>query len=79
MGYHRTHRNKVSGLMLAQDVQICTMCFRNFASDDAWEKHWERKNPRGQQCLNPGEVGLISFTNTHGATIYRTKQRGGLR
>ena len=75
MGYHLTHKNPISGEELAQGTQICPTCYKNFASDDAWEKHWERKNPRGQQCLNPGEVGLIPFTNTHGATIYRTKPR----
>ena len=75
MGYQGTHKDLLTGQMLAQDVQICTMCFRNFASDDAWEKHWERKNLRGNQCLNPDEVGLISFQNAHGATIYRVKPR----
>lgn len=79
MGYQGIHKDQVTGQRLAQDVQICTMCLRNFASDDAWEKHWERKNPRGNQCLSPEEVGLISFKNVHGATIYRTKPRGGIR
>ena len=75
MGYQGTHKNKLTGLRLAQDVQICNVCLLNFASDDAWEKHWVRKNPRGEQCLNPDEVGLISFLNAHGATIYRMKTR----
>jgi hypothetical protein len=74
MGHHGLHKNRQTGEVLAQDVQICTMCFRNFASDDAWEKHWERKNPRGNQCLDPTEVGLISFRNSRGATIYRLKK-----
>lgn len=75
MGHHGLHRNDITGEVLAQDVQICTMCWKNFSSDDAWERHWERKNPQGQQCLNPEEVGLISFHNIHGAIIYRTKPR----
>jgi hypothetical protein len=37
------------------------MCFQNFASDDAWEKHWERKNPRGEQCLNPDNASRLLF------------------
>jgi hypothetical protein len=51
MGHHGLHKNRQTGEVLAQDVQICTVCFRNFASDDAWEKHWERKNPQGQQSI----------------------------
>jgi len=73
MGYHGTHKNPITNEILARGVQICPTCYRNFASDDAWEKHWDRKNSRGQQCLNPEVVGLISFTNTHSATIYRVQ------
>ena len=71
MGYHGLHKNKMTNEVLAQDVQICPTCYKNFSSDDAWEKHWDRKNPRGHQCLSPSEVGLIPFQNSHGATIYR--------
>lgn len=78
MGYQGTHKNKQTGEVLAQNVQICKGCSRNFASDDAWETHWERKNSRGNQCLNPEEVGLIPFKNVHEATIYRTKPSGGI-
>ena len=35
-------------------------------------KHWERKNPPGQRCLIPEEVGLIPV-NKKGAIIYRCK------
>jgi hypothetical protein len=71
MAYHGTHKNPMTGERLAQGTQVCTSCYKNFASDDAWEKHWERKNIRGNQCLNPDGIGLISFRNTHGAVIYR--------
>ena len=37
MGYHGLHINKLTGEVLAQDVQICTMCWKNFSSDDAWD------------------------------------------
>ena len=71
MGYHGLHTNKLTGEVLAQDVQICPTCYKNFSSDDAWEKHWDRKKPRGFQCLIPEEVGLVAFRNTRGATIFR--------
>lgn len=74
MGYHRLHINKLTGEVLAQDVQICAVCYKNFSSDDAWEKHWDRKKPKGFQCSNPEEVGLKKFTNTFGSEIYRTKR-----
>jgi len=71
MGYHGLHKNRMTGEWLAQDVQICPGCWKNFSSDDAWEKHWNRRKSFGQQCLDPKDVGLIPFTNAHGATIYR--------
>ena len=71
MGYHGTHKNPITGERLAQGTQICTRCYKNFASDDAWEKHWERKNSRGIQCLIPENIGLIKYTNTFGSTIYK--------
>ena len=74
MGYHRLHRNKLTGEVLAQDVQVCAMCYKNFSSDDAWEKHWDRKKPKGFQCSNPEEIGLIGITNTFGSTVYRMRR-----
>jgi hypothetical protein len=73
MGYHGQHTNPKTGEVLAQNVQVCTMCWKNFASDKAWEKHWDRKKIPGQRCVNPEEVGLIPIGNTKGATIYRTR------
>ncbi len=65
------HRNKKTGEELARNVQVCNMCFRNFASDRAWEKHWERKNfPDSSCCLDPEAVGLRIKINTKGSTIY---------
>jgi len=72
MGYQGTHKNSVTGEKLAQNVQVCNMCFRNFASDRAWEKHWDRKKfPDPSCCLEPETVGLEEFTNTFGSIIYR--------
>jgi len=74
MGYHGLHKNKLTGEVLAQDVQICPTCYKNFSSDDAWEKHWDRKKPKGFQCSNPDEIGLTKFINTFGSEIYRTRR-----
>jgi hypothetical protein len=71
MGYQGQHRNPKTGELLAQNVQVCTMCWKNFSSDDAWEKHWDRKKILGQQCSSPQEVGLVEITNTKGAVVYR--------
>lgn len=73
MGYQGVHRNSKTGELLAQNVQVCSMCWKNFSSDDAWEKHWDRKKSRGRQCLDPVEVGLMAFQNKSGSTIYRTR------
>ena len=65
------HRNKKTGELVARNVQVCTMCFRNFASDRAWEKHWDRKKfPDPSCCQDPDSVGLRHKTNTKGSTIY---------
>jgi hypothetical protein len=70
MGYHGTHKNSKTGEVLAQNVQVCNMCFRNFASDRAWEKHYDRKKyPNG--CMEPKFVGLKEYRNTFGAIIFR--------
>ena len=69
-----THKNSITGERLARNVQVCNMCFRNFASDRAWEKHWDRKNfPDLSCCLAPETVGLEEFKNTFGSVIYRDR------
>ena len=73
MGYQGVHRNTKTGELLAQSVQVCPMCWKNFSSDDAWEKHWDRKKSRGENCLDPIEVGLTAFLNKSGSIIYRTR------
>ena len=72
MGYHGTHKNDKSGERLAQNVLICPMCFKNFASDKAANKHYVRENfPNPSYCLKPEEVGLKEFKNTFGSVVYR--------
>jgi len=72
MAQQGMHTNSKTGERLARNVQVCNMCFRNFASDRAWEKHWERKKfPDPSCCLEPETVGLMEFKNTFGSVIYR--------
>jgi len=72
MAYSRTHQNSKTGEVLAQNVQVCNLCFKNFASTRAADKHYVReKYPRQSYCLQPEKVGLEQFKNTFGATIYR--------
>jgi len=71
MAQQGMHTNSKTGERLARNVQVCNMCFRNFASDRAWEKHWDRKKfPDPSCCQDPDTVGLRYKTNTEGSTIY---------
>ena len=72
MGYHGTHKNRLTREELAQNVSVCPMCFKNFASDKAANKHYVReKFPNPSYRLKPEEVGLKEFKNTFGSVIYR--------
>jgi hypothetical protein len=72
MAQQGTHKNSITGERLARNIQVCNMCFRNFASDRAWEKHYVReKFPNPSYCLKPEEAGLKEFRNTFGSIIYR--------
>jgi len=67
-----THYNRKTGEWLSQNVQVCPMCYRNFASNRAGDKHWDRKKfPDPSCCLEPENVGLKKLISTKGATIYR--------
>jgi len=69
-----THRNRYTGEILANAVEVCPACHRNFASTRAGDKH--RVTIEGKRvCISPIESGLEPFTNKHGATIYRVPVR----
>ena len=71
MAQQGTHKNSITGERLARNIQVCNVCFRNFASDRAWEKHWDRKKfPDPSCCQDPDAIGLRRKTNTEGSTIY---------
>ena len=71
MGYQGVHKNPNTGEVLAQNVQVCPSCWKNFSSDDAGDRHLDRIKIPGQRCIEPSEVGLVAFKNRWGSTIYR--------
>lgn len=67
------HRNRYTGEVIANAVEVCPVCHRNFASTRAGDKH--RVNG---VCLDPSEVGLELIVNSYGALIYRKPVKGVL-
>jgi uncharacterized C2H2 Zn-finger protein len=63
------------GKWLSQNVLRCRRCGRNFKSDKAADKHYDRTLPHGHRCKEPEVVGLVSYQNTYGATIWKEKRR----
>jgi hypothetical protein len=78
MGYSGL-RKDFENKYVAQNVQTCTMCGRNFSSDRAGNRHYKRYKPWGERCQEPTSVGLVPFQNKHGATIWREKVRNELK
>lgn len=70
----RRHRD-IEGKWLSQNVQRCHGCGRNFKSDRAGDKHYDRSFPHGHRCNEPEAVGLVSYQNAYGATIWKEKTR----
>lgn len=70
-----THRNPRTGEVVAQGVEICTACFRNFGSTLAGDKHRVTRNGK-RLCEDPSAIGLESYVNKHGAIVYRTPSKG---
>jgi len=65
-----THRNRYTGEILANAVEVCPACHLNFASTRAGDKH--RVFQEGKRvCLTPSEAHLEATLNQHGALIYR--------
>jgi hypothetical protein len=68
------HRNRYTGEVLANAVEVCPKCHRNFASTRAGDQH--RKRISGVTvCLDPLEAGLEMITNRYGSLIYRVPRK----
>jgi hypothetical protein len=68
------HRNPYTGEVLANAVEVCTACHKNFASTRAGDKHRVTRNG-SRVCLDPSSVGLELITNSYGSMIYRKPVR----
>jgi hypothetical protein len=68
------HRNRHTGELLANAIQVCPKCFRNFASTRAGDLH--RVTTNGVTvCADPSTVGLELITNSYGSMIYRKPRK----
>jgi hypothetical protein len=64
------HKNRYTGEVIANAVEVCSVCHRNFASTRAGDEHRITLNGK-RVCADPGEVGLQLTVNRWGALIYR--------
>lgn len=65
-----THRNRYTGEVLANAVEVCPACHFNFASTRAGDNHRIIRDGK-RVCLTPSEARLEATLNQHGAVIYR--------
>jgi hypothetical protein len=67
--------NPYTGEVLANAIEVCCACKRNFASTKAGDQH--RKTVEGVRvCVEPTEAGLELIVNSFGALIYRRPVKG---
>lgn len=64
------HRNRYTGEVIANAVEVCSVCHRNFASTRAGDEHRVITNGK-RVCADPLEVGLELTVNRWGALVYR--------
>lgn len=69
------HRNRYTGELLANAVEVCSVCHRNFASTRAGDEHRVTRNGE-RVCADPSEVGLELTVNRWGALVYRRPVKG---
>ena len=66
------HRNRYTGEILAQAVQVCNACHLNFFTTAAADKH--RAGKIGERtCLTPKEAKLVKLINKYGSVVYKTR------
>ena len=74
MDWSKVHRNRATNEIVSSSIQICNVCFQNFASTRAGDRHRKGKyNLDKRQCLTGDEAGLEMTVNSFGATVYRIK------
>ena len=66
------HRNRYTGEILPQSVEVCNVCQLNFTTTAAGDKH--RSGKLGERvCLTPKEAKLVKLINKYGSVIYKTR------
>lgn len=68
------HRNRFTGELLENSIQVCHGCWLNFASTRAGDKHRDWTSGKGV-CRLPSECGLEAVINKHGSVIYRVPRK----
>lgn len=66
--------NPKTGERLANAVEVCPACFRNFASTKAGDAHRAERDGK-RVCLDPAELQLELTVNSYGSLIYRVPRK----
>jgi hypothetical protein len=66
-----SHRNLKTQELLRNIEQVCPVCFENFASTGAGDKHriGEIGTPE-RRCAEPSSVGLVMKLNNFGTKVW---------
>jgi hypothetical protein len=70
-----SHTNRFTGEVIANAVEVCSNCHRNFASTRAGDEHRVTANGK-RTCLDPLEIGLEITVNKWGSVVYRRPVKG---
>jgi hypothetical protein len=70
-----SHHNLKTGKELKNVEQVCPVCFQNFASTGAGDKHrvGEIGTPE-RRCAEPAKVGLVTKLNKFGTNVWEIKR-----
>ena len=68
------HCNSKTNELLRNIEQVCPVCFENFASNGAGDKHrvGEIGTPE-RRCAEPSTVGLVLKKNKYGTLVWSAK------
>ena len=68
-----TFRNGWTGEELADTVEVCHGCTRNFLDTASGDAHRVGKFGVNRRCAPPEEVKLVPLLNRFGSTVYALK------
>jgi hypothetical protein len=67
------HRNKLTGDLLNQKEQVCPVCFENFKTTEAGDKHRVGSYGVDRKCESPSNIGLVPIKNKFGTRVWKLK------